>query len=178
MLQNINLNTILSHSDGFGINTNLFETNILNLTVVIGVLFYYGKTLISDIVTNRKNTIQKSLEEAENKFRQAAENLSFAKEQLQKAKVKAEQIRSQGSSIAKQTSKKILTSAENDIKRLKETTLYAIQFEEEKSIVEVCQKLTDLAIIRAVEKIKQSLNTNIQKKIVLQNTEKLSLFKK
>lgn len=46
MLQNINLNTIISHSDGFGINTNLFETNILNLTVVIGVLFYYGKTLI------------------------------------------------------------------------------------------------------------------------------------
>lgn len=94
-------------------------------------------TKLNDIVTNRRNTIQKSLEEAENKFRQAAENLSFAKEQLQKAKVKSEQIRSQGSSIAKQTSKKILTSAENDIKRLKETTLYAIQFEEEKSIVEV-----------------------------------------
>lgn len=29
-----------------------------------------------------------------------------------------------------------------------------------------------------VHKIKQSLNTNVQKKIVLQNTEKLSLFKK
>jgi hypothetical protein len=30
-------------SEGFGINTNLFETNILNLSVVIGALVYYGK---------------------------------------------------------------------------------------------------------------------------------------
>jgi len=28
---------------GFGFNTNLLETNIINLTVVIGVLIYFGK---------------------------------------------------------------------------------------------------------------------------------------
>lgn len=33
----------VSHSDGFGINTDIFETNILNLSVVIGVLVYYGR---------------------------------------------------------------------------------------------------------------------------------------
>lgn len=36
---------IISESEGFGINTDLFETNILNLAVVIGVLIYYGKSL-------------------------------------------------------------------------------------------------------------------------------------
>jgi len=29
--------------EGFGFNTNLLETNIINLAVVIGVLFYFGK---------------------------------------------------------------------------------------------------------------------------------------
>lgn len=42
---NINLLTVFSHHEGFGINTNLFETNILNLVVVIGVLIYYGRSL-------------------------------------------------------------------------------------------------------------------------------------
>lgn len=42
---NINLLYAISHSEEFGINTDIFETNILNLAVVIGVLLYYGKSL-------------------------------------------------------------------------------------------------------------------------------------
>lgn len=93
--------------------------------------------MIGDIVTNRKTTILKNLEDAENRFQQAAENLAFAKEQLQKARLKSEQIRNQGITIAKQTANKIITSVENDIKRLKETTLYTIKLEEEKCLTEV-----------------------------------------
>nr|YP_009541047.1 ATPase subunit I [Lepocinclis playfairiana]AYQ93544.1 ATPase subunit I [Lepocinclis playfairiana] len=175
---NASLINIIAHSEGFGINTDILETNVLNLAVVIGVLVYYGKPLISDIVTSRKNTILKTLEDAEARFQQASENLSFAKEQLQKAKIKAEQIRNQGTSIAKQAANKIINLAENDIKRLKETTLYTIKLEEEKCLTEVVRLLNDMAFVKAVEKIKQNLNSNVQKKIVLQNTEKLSNFKR
>lgn len=41
----MNLLFSISHSEGFAINTDVFETNILNLAVVIGVLIYYGKSL-------------------------------------------------------------------------------------------------------------------------------------
>lgn len=40
----------VSHSEGFGINTDLFETNILNLSVVIGVLIYYGRAAFTERV--------------------------------------------------------------------------------------------------------------------------------
>lgn len=43
IMYNINMLMFVSHSDGFGINTDVFETNILNLSVVIGVLVYYGR---------------------------------------------------------------------------------------------------------------------------------------
>lgn len=42
---NINLFNFLAEREGFGINTDLFDTNILNLAVVIGVLVYYGKSI-------------------------------------------------------------------------------------------------------------------------------------
>lgn len=42
-LHYLNLINILSEEKGLGINTDIFETNILNLSVVIGVLVYYGK---------------------------------------------------------------------------------------------------------------------------------------
>jgi len=43
----INILTLISERDEFGINTDIFETNILNLSVVIGVLVYYGKAVFS-----------------------------------------------------------------------------------------------------------------------------------
>lgn len=39
--------TFVSHVETFGINNDIFETNILNLSVVIGVLVYYGRFAFS-----------------------------------------------------------------------------------------------------------------------------------
>lgn len=33
--------------ENFGINGDIFETNILNLSVVIGVLIYYGRIVFT-----------------------------------------------------------------------------------------------------------------------------------
>lgn len=38
-----NINMFISEAKGFGINTDILETNVLNLAVVIGVLIYYGR---------------------------------------------------------------------------------------------------------------------------------------
>jgi hypothetical protein len=42
-----NINMFISEAEGFGINTDIFETNVLNLAVVIGVLIYYGRVAFS-----------------------------------------------------------------------------------------------------------------------------------
>lgn len=47
IINNINMLVFVSEAEGFGINTDLFETNILNLSVVIGVLIYYGRVAFS-----------------------------------------------------------------------------------------------------------------------------------
>ena len=45
----------------FGINTNILETNIINLTVVIGVLIYVGGDVLNSLLKTRKENILKSL---------------------------------------------------------------------------------------------------------------------
>nr|YP_010700237.1 ATP synthase CF0 subunit I [Euglena deses]WCH63381.1 ATP synthase CF0 subunit I [Euglena deses] len=166
--------TFLSEEKGFGINTDVFETNILNLSVVIGVLIYYGRIAFVEIIKNRKDIILKNLQDAENKFREAEENLAFAKKNFETAKNKAEQIRNQGSILSTQTAKTLLESVEENIKRLKLVNLSTIKLEEEKSINEVCLKLANLSLSKAIEKLNKKLNSNSQKKIILQNIEKLS----
>lgn len=81
------------------------------------------------------------MEDANNKLKEASENLEYAKNKNVEARNKSEEIRSQGSILANKLSQKILETAEIEIKRLQETTLMTIKFEEEKSLVEVVKKL-------------------------------------
>lgn len=47
VFNNISIVTLFAEHEGFGINTDIFETNVLNLSVVIGVLIYYGRITFS-----------------------------------------------------------------------------------------------------------------------------------
>ena len=38
----------LTLANSFGLNTNLLETNLINLGVVIGLLVYFGKGVCAD----------------------------------------------------------------------------------------------------------------------------------
>jgi F-type H+-transporting ATPase subunit b len=40
----------LSSAEGFRLNTNILETNILNLSVVLGVLTYFGKGVCASCI--------------------------------------------------------------------------------------------------------------------------------
>lgn len=41
-----NFYELVCENKGFGINSDLLETNIFNLTIVIGCVIYYGKSLM------------------------------------------------------------------------------------------------------------------------------------
>lgn len=129
---------------------------------------------MGDIIKNRKETILKNLQDAESKFREAEENLSFAKKSFEMAKSKADQIRQQGSALSVQTSNSLLEAVDEDIKRLRIVNLSTIRMEEEKSINEVCQKLSVIAFEKSIDDLNKRLNSSLHKRIISQNIEKLS----
>jgi len=174
IINHINTLFLISEREGLKINTDIFETNILNLSVVIGIVVYYGRTALTDTLKNYKETILKNIQEAENKFKEAEENLSFARKNLETARIKAEEIKNQGNLLSKETLKNLLETVDEDIKRLKKINLSTIKLEEEKSINEICLKLTNLSLSTAVDKINKKLNSTYQKKIITQTIDKLS----
>lgn len=126
------------------------------------------------MIKSRKDNILRSLQEAENKFKEAEENLMFAKKNFEIAKKKAEDIRTQGIILSKQTANSLLTAVEEDIKRLKASNLSTIRLEEEKSINDICKKLSQFALLNSIEKLNKKLNPNFHKKLISQNIDKLS----
>ena len=92
--------TLFASEGGFGLNLNLFETNLINLVIVIGVLYWFLKGFLGGILERRRQAILKDLEDSEGRLRQATAELARAQEDLAAAQQKAEKIRVDGKARA------------------------------------------------------------------------------
>lgn len=91
---------LIAAEGGFGINLNLFETNLINLVIVIGVLYWFLKGFLGGMLERRREAILKDLQDAEKRLNTATVELSKAQEELSAAQQKAEKIRLDGKSRA------------------------------------------------------------------------------
>ena len=66
-------------AEGFGFNTNILETNVLNLAVVVPAVFVLGKDTLKSILETRREKILASLRSADDRFKAAQLELDAAK---------------------------------------------------------------------------------------------------
>jgi len=82
------------------LNLNPLETNLVNLVIVIGLLFWFLRGFLGGILERRRAAILQELQDAESRLKTATENLSQAKSELAAAQQKAEKIRADGQARA------------------------------------------------------------------------------
>ena len=82
------------------LNLNPLETNLVNLVIVIGLLFWFLRGFLGGILERRRAAILQELQDAESRLKTATENLSQAQSALAAAQQKAEKIRSDGQARA------------------------------------------------------------------------------
>ena len=78
------------------LNFNPLETNLVNLAIVIGVLFWFLRGFLGGILERRRSAILQDLQDAEGRLKKASEELTTAQSVLAAAQQKAEQIRTDG----------------------------------------------------------------------------------
>ena len=87
--------TSLIFAGHFGFNTNILETNVLNLAVVLAIVITYVGDALRGLLANRKQTILNNFREADQRASEAQDRLNQARLQLEKAKTKADEITKQ-----------------------------------------------------------------------------------
>ena len=92
---------LLASEGGFGINLNLLETNLINLVIVIGVLYWFLKGFLGGMLQRRRESILRDLEDAEKRLKTATNDLAKAQQELSAAQQKADQIRVDGTARGK-----------------------------------------------------------------------------
>lgn len=153
--------TSLMFAGHFGFNTNILETNVLNLAVVLAVVITYVGDALRGLLANRKQTILNNFREADQRASEAQDRLNQARLQLEKAKTKANEITQQASFTVEQEKKQIIGQTQEDIKRLSVLQQETLKFEQQKAQNELAQKLVKLALQQVREKLQQRLNSSI-----------------
>lgn len=92
----ISLQPLLASLGGFGLNLDLFETNVLNLAIVIGALVWFLPRFLGGILERRRSAILSDLEDAETRLQQAIAALATAQQGLADSQATAERIRTEG----------------------------------------------------------------------------------
>lgn len=147
-------NCSLFSGHGFGFNTNILETNVINLAVVIAVVVSFVGDAVRELLKNRKEIILNNLREADNRALVAQENLNKAKEQLAAAQKKAVEIREQGFVAAELEKKFFLKQTEENAAQLKQVQENMIRFQQQKAIQQISQQMLSLAFQQVRQKIK------------------------
>jgi F-type H+-transporting ATPase subunit b len=90
------MTSLLASHGGFGLNLNPFETNIINLAIVIAALWKFLPGFLGGILERRRAGILADLQDSEQRLAQATTALAQAQQDLAVAQQKAEQIRADG----------------------------------------------------------------------------------
>lgn len=151
---------------GVGLNLDLIETNLFNLTLVLGFVIVFGRKVLTNILTERRATIETAIQDTEARQKQAASALEVAKKNLAQAQAEAEQIRQTAVTSAANAKAEIAAKTVADIERMKELAAADTNTEQDKAIAELRARVTKLAMERAEAQLKNLLNDSAQAQLV------------
>nr|QXT44754.1 ATP synthase CF0 I subunit [Nitellopsis obtusa] len=155
----------------FGFNLDIFDTNLINLGVVIGTLLYFGNEVITNLLSKRKDMILSSIKDAEERYQDAIEKLKQAKIDLEKAKFKANEIRIQASTQMEIEKNELIDAASRDSKHLEESKNLAIHLEEQRILEEMRREVSRLALQKTLIILNNRLTSQLQVEMIDYNID-------
>ena len=148
--------TLLAEEESISLNLDILETGLLNILALLAILIYTGRDFVGSLLEERKTTIVKSIQDAEDRLSEAKKRLSEAEKQLNQADLVMVEIKSE----ALATKKKLLESdayeAKKDLKIRFERALAAFRSKEQQIFLEIKQQIVSLVLTKTVSRAQET----------------------
>jgi F-type H+-transporting ATPase subunit b len=126
-------------SSGISLNTDILETNVINLVIVLAFLVYAGRGFLGKILSSRLESIQSA---------------------------EAEKLRQQAEVDAKHAADLILATVDADIARLHEAADQEIATEQERVIVQLRQQVAEKSLANVQAYFDRGLSEDTQIELI------------
>ncbi|MCP9771322.1 F0F1 ATP synthase subunit B [Synechococcus sp. Tobar12-5m-g] len=157
---------LLAAEGGLGLNLDPFETNIINLAIVIAGLVWFLPKVMGSILERRRGAILSDLEEVERRLQEANAALLAAQQDLAAAQTKAEQIRIEGKSRADAIRLDSEQRTVEEMARLKQSAASDLDSEASRVSEQLRREAARRAIERALAELPGQLDANAQAKLI------------
>nr|YP_010187947.1 ATP synthase CF0 subunit I [Mazus omeiensis]QZJ45850.1 ATP synthase CF0 subunit I [Mazus omeiensis] len=161
----------------FGFNTDILATNPINLSVVIGVLIFFGKGVLNDLLDNRKQRILNTIRNSEELRGGAVEQLEKARARLRKVEMEADQFRVNGYSEIEREKLNLINSTYKTLEQLENYKNETIQFEQQRAVNQVRQRVFQQALQGALGTLNSCLNSELHLRTISANIGMLGAMK-
>nr|AJE74409.1 ATP synthase CF0 B subunit [Helianthus mollis] len=161
----------------FGFNTDILATNLINLSVVLGVLIFFGKGVLSDLLDNRKQRILNTIRNSEELREGAIEQLEKARARLRKIEIEADEFRVNGYSEIEREKLNLIDSTYKTLEQLENYKNETINFEQQKASNQVRQRVFQQALQGALGTLNSCLNNELHLRTISANIGILAAMK-
>jgi F-type H+-transporting ATPase subunit b len=156
------------------LNTDIFETNLINITILVGGLFYLLSGALSESLTERQQKILGAIQESEERLQEATTRLTESETQLAQAQIVIDSIQKDAEVTAKQVKSSVLTEGKTEIERLTATAKAQIGTIEARVRKQISDYVATLALQRITMQLEGKLNSSVQQQIIDRNISKLA----
>ena len=167
------MTSLIFASEGFGLNLNIFETNIINLAVVVFGLYKFLPGFLGKILERRRTSILSDLKEAEERLAQAKDSFSKAKHELASAKEKADKIRNDCKARAEAIRLDSEKRTVEEMARIKQGAASDLNAEAARVTSQLRKEAAELAIEKALAILPKKLDSNTQDKFLKQSIKNI-----
>nr|UIB40389.1 CF0 subunit I [Chloris virgata] len=153
----------------FGLNTDILATNLINLTVVVGVLIFFGKGVLKDLLDNRKQRILSTIRNSEELRRGTLEQLEKARLRLQKVELEADEYRMNGYFEIEREKANLINATSMSLEQLEKSKNETLYFEKQRAMNQVRQRVFQQAVQGALGTLNSCLNTELHFRTIRAN---------
>ena len=164
---------LLASHGSFGLNFNLFETNIINLAIVIAGLVWFLRGFLGGILERRRSAILTDLRDAEERLSSATTALVEVQSGLADAQQKAEQIRADGKARADAIRLESEQRTIEEIARMKQAASSDLANEASRVSDQLRRDTALKAIEKALAALPGKLDETAQAKLIDQSIQSL-----
>jgi F-type H+-transporting ATPase subunit b len=156
------------------LNVDIFETNVINITILLGGIIYLGSNALSASLSERQQKILGAIQEAEERLQQAVSRLAESEKQLEQAQIVIDSIKTDAEKTAMQVKSTILNDGKDEIERLTSAAKSQIKTVEAKVRKQISDYVVALALKRVTLQLEGKLDATLQQQIIDRNISKLS----
>ena len=161
--------TLLAN-EGISLNTDILETGLINILALLGILIYTGRDFLGSLLEERRTTIVKGVQDAEDRLSEAKKRLVEAQKQLNQANIVISEIKNETVTTKKVLLESDAFQAKKDLTVRFDRALATFRSKERQIFIEIKQQIITLVLQRTVSRVQETFKSKERSSSLINET--------